>query len=220
MTKPILTYFEIRGRAEPARLMLEDCGVDYENRFIPLEEWPKVKGDFKFGQLPVYHNGEQAIEESLAIYNHIARQNNLLPTKESELIRHDQVQSLILTSALELGLLFWDGEFEAKRGDMLANKLPLRLENLERFFAESRGPFWLGDKISYADFTVWCYLDTVRLFDDKILANFPKLSGFKTTMEKRPKINAYLRSDRRPKKYTVAMATFGGHDDLWKPEAV
>ena len=32
--KAILTYFEVQGRAELARLMLEDLGVDYENDFV------------------------------------------------------------------------------------------------------------------------------------------------------------------------------------------
>src|SRR4051812_48899617 len=210
MSKAKLTYFGVRGRAEPARLMLEDNGVEYENRFVSLEEWPKIKADFKFGQLPVYSDGDYCIEESFAIYNYLARKLNLLPKTEKDLIRHDQINSLVLTSALELGLLFWDPQFESKRAEMREQKVPMRLRNLEKFHAERPGPYWLGEKIHYADYGVWCYLDTVRLFADDVLQNYPRLSHSKKTMENRPKINSYLRSDRRPKFHTISMAPFGG----------
>ena len=94
----------------------------------------------------------------------------------------------------------------------------MRLHNLEKFHSETTGPYWLGDRIHYADYGVWCYLDTVRLFAGDIVQNYPKLARFKKTMESRPRINAYLRSDRRPKYHTVSMAPFGGQKDDWQPE--
>lgn len=40
-----LIYFDLRGRAEPARMMFELAGVDYEDKRIPLgsEEWKLLK---------------------------------------------------------------------------------------------------------------------------------------------------------------------------------
>jgi len=200
--------------------MLEDNGVEYENRIVSMEEWPKIKADFKFGQLPVYRDNDYCIEESFAIYNYLARKLDLLPKTEKEMIRHDQVGSLVLSAALELGLSFWDPQFEMKRAEIRGKKLPAHLGKLERFLSETTGPYWLGEKIRYADYGAWCYLDTVRLFASDILHGYPRLSHFKKTMENRPKINAYLRSDRRPKQHTIPMAAFGGQKDDWQPEAV
>ena len=42
-TKIKLTYFNVRGRAEPARLILAQAGVDYQDIRIEREDWPKVK---------------------------------------------------------------------------------------------------------------------------------------------------------------------------------
>ena len=42
-TKVKLTYFNVRGRAEPSRLILAQAGVDYQDVRIAREDWPKIK---------------------------------------------------------------------------------------------------------------------------------------------------------------------------------
>ena len=42
-TKIKLTYFNFRGRTEPARLILAYAGVNYEDCRITSEEWAKLK---------------------------------------------------------------------------------------------------------------------------------------------------------------------------------
>ena len=38
-----LTYFDLRGRAEVARLILAQAGVEYEDERIAREDWVKLK---------------------------------------------------------------------------------------------------------------------------------------------------------------------------------
>merc|ERR1712008_133177 len=47
-TKIKLTYFNGKGRTEPARLILAYAGVDYEDCRIEFEDWPKLKPIFRF----------------------------------------------------------------------------------------------------------------------------------------------------------------------------
>ncbi len=41
--KIVLTYFDSRGRAELARLIMAAGGIDYEDKRITGEEWEKLK---------------------------------------------------------------------------------------------------------------------------------------------------------------------------------
>ena len=42
-TKVKLTYFNLKGRAEPARLILAYAGVDFDDCRVTSEEWQKLK---------------------------------------------------------------------------------------------------------------------------------------------------------------------------------
>jgi hypothetical protein len=53
-TIPQLTYFDIRGRAEPIRLILEDNEVTFEDNLITLAEWPELRSTTPFRRMPVY----------------------------------------------------------------------------------------------------------------------------------------------------------------------
>ena len=48
MSKVKITYFDVRGRGELARLVLEAAKKDYEQVTVDFAEWAKIKpGDFK-----------------------------------------------------------------------------------------------------------------------------------------------------------------------------
>ena len=49
MAKPTIIYFDIRARAEPIRLILEELGIEYEDQQVRPEEWPG-RGILRFGR--------------------------------------------------------------------------------------------------------------------------------------------------------------------------
>merc|ERR1712226_821086 len=57
-----LTYFPIRGRAEIARLILVQAGVDYRDIRIKREDFLKVKSILPYGSLPILeYKGESIV---------------------------------------------------------------------------------------------------------------------------------------------------------------
>lgn len=41
--KYVLTYFNFKALAEPIRLLLSYGKIDFEDRRVSIEDWPKVK---------------------------------------------------------------------------------------------------------------------------------------------------------------------------------
>ena len=68
----------------------------------------------------------------------------------------------------------------------------------------------MGRGLTYVDSCAWHFLDYVRPFSQATLEKFQLLSAFQQRIAARPRIAAYLVSERRPRTLTVSMAPFGG----------
>jgi len=68
-----LTYFPVRGRAEPLRFILYYSGLAYTEHVVQPSDWPQLKPTTPNGLLPVFTScdGEQ-ICETLTIAQHLA----------------------------------------------------------------------------------------------------------------------------------------------------
>ena len=73
-----LSYFDIYGRAEMIRLLLNYAGVDFEDERFTQAEWPEHKASFKTGQVPCWtdDSGKQ-FGESEAIFKMLAHEHGL-----------------------------------------------------------------------------------------------------------------------------------------------
>ena len=59
-----LVYFNLYGRAEPTRMLLNHAKVEFEDVRIERPDWPQYKQDhaaeIEWGQIPVlYHDGKE-----------------------------------------------------------------------------------------------------------------------------------------------------------------
>merc|ERR1712212_486415 len=89
-----LTYFDLRARAEPCRLLLAYGGLQYKDERIPppwepASTWATVKPTTPFGQLPLLQWGDEVICQSMACARFVAREVGLA----DEII--DVIQDLI-----------------------------------------------------------------------------------------------------------------------------
>ena len=56
-TKVALIYFDLPGRAELTRILLNYAGIPFEDRHVTRDQWPELKPTTPFGQLPVLEVG-------------------------------------------------------------------------------------------------------------------------------------------------------------------
>ncbi|WP_437958796.1 glutathione S-transferase family protein [Sorangium sp. So ce119] len=216
-----LIYFAVRGRAEIARLMMELCGVPYEDERVALESWvrPDTQERFlhctPFGQLPVLHDGKFTLCQSQAINRYLARKLKLDGDTPEEAARIDEVVETASELIMDVGALFWNPRFHEIRADHRAATVK-KLDRLEAYFVRTRADdeHWIAPgRYTLADVTMAFALETILPVHTGLVKEFPELYRAMTAFFGAGRVREYVRSARRPPTWTIAMATFGG-----KPE--
>jgi glutathione S-transferase len=216
-----LTYFDVRGRVEPVRLMLEMTRTSYEFVAIAIETWasPAGKPHFAtltpFGQLPVLEDDGFTLAQSGAIRRYVAQVLGLCGSSLREAARVDEVQETGAEIVLDLGTSFWRADFVAKRAEH-REAMAQRLQALARYFEHTRADaeHWIRkDRYTLGDVQMGYALETVLAAHPGLLETYPELHHFTTRLFASDGIAEYVRSARRPRIWTVPIAPFGG-----KPE--
>jgi glutathione S-transferase len=109
---PVLTYFPIRGRAEPIRLLLEDAQIKYEDHrnFNWQQEKPN-RDKYPFGQLPCMSFGSLHIVQQDAILRHLAREHNYYGTLPEEMADADMIAGAVEDLKGPYGKAIYGGDF-------------------------------------------------------------------------------------------------------------
>merc|ERR1711971_981079 len=91
-----LTYFNLRDRAEPSRLLLAYGGIKYEDcRLTPAfedpKEWSALKPKTPYGSLPLLEWNGTCIAQSMAVARFIAREVGLAGRCNMESAQIDEI---------------------------------------------------------------------------------------------------------------------------------
>ena len=211
VTKPTLTYFNLIGRAEVARLMLEDAGADYH--FVPVANWAEwssdkarltAAGKLAFGQVPLYEEPDGfTLVQSNAIARHVARKLgfNGADAHEEALIdqANEGVVDIIAVMAEPIFRTPAARQTEAKQ-KLVRETLPAHLAMFEKLLEKNgnRG-FLVGAKLSYADLHLWVSLELVFArvegSRDALLGAFPAVKKLVEVVSERERIKAYTTRD-------------------------
>ncbi|XP_017323879.1 glutathione S-transferase Mu 3 [Ictalurus punctatus] len=197
-----LVYWDIRGLAQPIRLLLEYTGTEWEDKFYSCGEapnydkscWFKEKAtlNMDFPNLPYLEDGERKIVQSNAIMRYIARKHNLCGETEDEIIRVDILENQAMDFRNGFVMLCYLDFDNKKKGYLDA--LPGILKQFSVFLGERK--WFAGDKITFVDFIMYELLDQHRMFEPKCLDNFKNLKDFLDRFEALEKISAYMKSSR------------------------
>ena len=174
--------------------------IAYEDQQITNDQWITLRPKTPFGWLPCYRDNECEIWQSHAIYRHLARVHSLYGATEAERTRCDVVEEAFADLNTLIGRAPWRPDFDQARGDFIERELSPLLDRLERFLCGNpQGPaYWVGASLTFVDFIAVAHLDCTGSMFPEAMAGHAALQAFCDSIASRPRIAAYLHSDRRP----------------------
>ncbi|MFZ0500542.1 MAG: glutathione S-transferase family protein [Steroidobacteraceae bacterium] len=214
----------IQGRGEFVRLTLEESGSEYVDvarergkgfgvprllRFLDGREG----GELPFAP-PFLKAGRRVMAQTANILLFLGGRHALAPKDESGRLWTQQLQLTIADLVNEVhdthhpvasGLYYEDQKPEARRRakDFLAHRLPKYLGYFEQVLARNaRARGWLvGSRLTYADLSLFQLLAGLEYAFPhtmkRVSRRYRRLRALRGAVEERPRIAAYLQSDRR-----------------------
>jgi glutathione S-transferase len=212
----------IQGRGEFVRLLLEEAGADWVDvarskggmaammRFLDGRE----RGPVPFAP-PFVKVGRAVVAQTANILAFLAPALDLVPADEASLAEANQIQLTVADLVEEVhgthhpiagSLYYEDQRKEAKRRAQVfvKERLPKYLGWLEGLLARNRrsaGRWLVGRERSYVDLSAFQVVEGLRYaFPNamaRIAGDHPRLLALRDRVAERPRIAAYLGSDRR-----------------------
>ncbi len=215
---------EIQGRGEFVRLALEEAGAEYvdvarlsgrgkgvQAMMRLLEEPELARPPFA---PPFLKAGERLIAQTANILLYLGPRLGLVPKSEASRLWAHQLQLTIADFVAEIhdvhhpiagSLYYHQQKREARRraGHFTAERMPKFLGYFERILAGNRrsGGYMLGRTLSYVDLSLFQIIAGLRYAFPKAMQrsepDCPRLVALHDRVAARPKISAYLASERR-----------------------
>ena len=194
-----LTYFNLKARGEPCRLLLAYGGIKYEDERIPppwdlTSTWSSLKPTTPFGQLPILNWDGVEICQSMAAARFIAREVGLAGNSSLEQAQVDEVVDVI-QDLINAWVKLYFAKDEAGLKNFADVTAPAALGQLEKKLTARGGQYFVGNNLTWADLHVYMYAS--ESVDKAVLAKFPKLANLVERVGNVPNIKAWVES--RPK---------------------
>eukprot|EP00092_Neocalanus_flemingeri_P055911 GFUD01066215.1.p1 GENE.GFUD01066215.1~~GFUD01066215.1.p1 ORF type:complete len:209 (+),score=73.67 GFUD01066215.1:42-668(+) len=194
-----LTYFNLKGRAELARLILAQAEVQYEDCRIERGDWAAMKKTLPLGQLPVMEVEGTTISQSMSIARYLARRFGLAGKNDVEGAEADQTVDAIndLTNSVVPVLNEKDEKKKAEmKKKVQTETMPNWLRMMERLLTSKGGNHFAGNQLTWADIAVYFFMETFKVrwmehIGEPDLDNCPNLNKLLETVKNLPNIKKW-----------------------------
>jgi len=203
MSVPVLCYWELRGLAQPIRLLLNYTETEFEDRKLvhgpapgyDRSCWTDVKFNLglDFPNLPYYVDGEVKITQSNAILRYIARKNDMVGKTEKEKVRVDMMADEYMDLRNGWIKLCYNPDFENLK-DTYLTELPKKLQQFSDFLGNK--PWFAGESLTFVDFAMYEMLDQHKYLAPDCLRQMDNLQKFQQRIEGLPKISEFMKSTK------------------------
>lgn len=225
MTKPYELYYWplLPGRGEFVRLVLEEAGAPYlDVARLPEEAGGGFKPLLEFVQRarpgqpayapPILVHGNLVLAQSAAICAYLGERHGLAPDESGKRMQALQLQLTIADVTDEAhnthhpvnAMIYYEDQKDAAREasqSFLDQRLPRFVPYFERVLERSAGKWLMGDALTYPDLSLFQLVEGLAYAFPKgfarVAASTPLLLAHRDRVAARPRIAAYLESDRR-----------------------
>ena len=211
---------EIQGRGEFVRLALEAGGADYvdvaRRRGHGVDAMTKLMDGTRIERSPYappfLKAGELVIAQTALILHYLGPRLRLVPRSEANRLWALQLQLTIADLVKEIhdthhpistALYYEDQRPAAKRysREFWRHRVPKLLGYFENVLKHSGGTYVFGRKVSYVDLSLFQIVEGLRYAFPKRMKRFektvPRLVKLRDGVAERPRVAAYLQSERR-----------------------
>jgi glutathione S-transferase len=195
------TYFDLRARGEPSRLLLAYSGLSYEDERIPApwdgpETWAALKKTLAFGQLPKLEWDGEVLYTSLSIARFLAREFGLMGKNNLESVKVDEIVDVI-QDTLNAGYTAAFMSDEKAKAEALAKHtgetIPRIMEQIEKRLESRGGQFMVGNNLTWADIQLFFFCNE----NSPCMAKIPLVANLVKRVEELPNIKKWV--ENRPK---------------------
>jgi glutathione S-transferase len=205
-----LIYFDLKGRAEVARILFKLAEQKFDEEKLTFEKWPETKLKLPFLQAPVLEiteNGKSVqIAQSNAIVRYLAQKFNLAGKSDLERAQADMIVEQIVDVFNKLVIILYGlyvkADDEAKKKELdefIETKAPdsLRLvQNLLEANKDGNG-FLVGNQLTYADVYLMNFYDWLRERKEHVLGKLPLLKKHDEKIRSLPTIASHLQQNAK-----------------------
>ncbi|XP_060678257.1 glutathione S-transferase P-like [Hemiscyllium ocellatum] len=196
-----ITYFPVRGRCSPMRMLLADHGLTWKEDVVTKEQWAtgNMRDSCAFGQLPKFQDGDLVLVQSNTILRYLGRQHNLYGKNVREATLIDMVNDGVEDLRIKYSILIFK-DYETGKDTFIKN-LPTELKPFENILKKNNGgkDFLVGNQISFADYNLVDMLSNLEVLSPGCLKGTPVLKAYHDRVISRPKLKAFLESDAHKK---------------------
>eukprot|EP00826_Nyctotherus_ovalis_P029465 TRINITY_DN2328_c0_g1_i8.p1 TRINITY_DN2328_c0_g1~~TRINITY_DN2328_c0_g1_i8.p1 ORF type:complete len:228 (+),score=43.57 TRINITY_DN2328_c0_g1_i8:155-838(+) len=216
----ILGYWNIRGLAEPIRMLMHHLNVKYKDEFYETGPAPDFNRDswlkaiptlgLEFPNLPYFIDGAVKLTESDAILRYLCNkyEPKLLGTTLDEIAYVDMIIGVLTDLSESKGTYAYMSDPD-KVPRRVKRTLQMKVEDLAKMLEGKK--YLLGDKLTYADFVGVECLEGVHDIVEPIFTKYPSLSKYFETMMNLPSIKKYKEEfNKNPLPYYNKLAKVGG----------
>ncbi|KAF6208057.1 hypothetical protein GE061_016507 [Apolygus lucorum] len=195
-----LTYFDLKGLGEPIRMILTYMGQEFEERRIPLEEWPATKGTIKYGKVPILDVDGKRMYQAQAILRFLAKKAKLAGDNDLEAYEIDSIVGVI-TDLISLYVPLWQITDPKEKEEFIAKfkkeSIPYYLNELDEIAGKNNG-YLANGKLSWADLFFHGWVETLEgLISTEIVKQYPNMLLGREKVYSTPGIKEWIAN--RPK---------------------